>query len=69
MINKKDREFIYSKIKRYRQFFDENWASYQATDNSNFREQAIICQAKADCLENLLISLDMAKFEMGGRPA
>lgn len=68
MINKKEREFINFKIKRYRQYFEEEWASYQATGNSDNRDQAIMCQAKADCLENLLISLDMAKYEMGGLP-
>lgn len=64
MINKKEREFIQSKIVRYRQWFDENMSEYGITGNSDFRDQAIMCQAKADCLENLLISLDMAKFEM-----
>lgn len=67
MINKKEREFIQSKIVRYRQWFDENMSEYDVTGNSDFRDQAIMCQAKADCLDNLLISLDMAKFEMGGR--
>lgn len=64
MINKKEREFIQSKIVRYRQWFDENMSEYGITGNSDFRDQDIMCQAKADCLENLLISLDMAKFEM-----
>lgn len=68
MINKKEREFIKSKIARFRQYYTENIGDYNRTGNSEFRDLAIMCQAKADCLENLLISLDMAKYEMGGRP-
>ena len=68
MINKKEREFINSKIARFRQFYSENIGEYNLTGDSYYRDQAIMCQAKAECLQNLLISLDMAKFEMGGRP-
>lgn len=68
MIDKKEREFINYKIKRYNQCFDENMSEYDRTGHSAFYDLAIINQAKADCLESLLISLDMAKFDMGGRP-
>lgn len=68
MINNKEREFIKYRIDRYRQWFNVNMSKYNATGNPGFYEQAIISQAKAECLESLLISLDMAKFEMGGRP-
>ena len=68
MISKKERDFINSKIVRFRQYYAENIGDYNRTGDSYFRDQAVMCQAKAECLENLLISLDMAKFEMGGRP-
>lgn len=68
MINKKEREFINSKIKRYRQYSKDNWKDYHRTGVYDFRDQALMCDAQADCLENLLISLDMANYEKGGFP-